>query len=131
MLVATDRTRPEPPSAVLYVFHVFCFLFFEVCGRRVMLLRSLIQKLCTISPRFELFLFLLDLFFAFPLQYLILFEVWMSFPVPSVWIITRGGMEAIEISTTPITTARKRPRSFSISNFRLVRSWCRFRSGSA
>ena len=62
---------PKCSTSTVYVFHVFCFLFFEVCGRRVMLLRSLIQKLCTISPRFELFLFLLDLFFAFPLQYFV------------------------------------------------------------
>lgn len=78
---------------------------------------------------FRTFLIPSRFIFCFPVT--VFFEVWMSFPVPSVWIITRGGMEAIEISTTPITTARKRPRSFSISNFRLVRSWCRFRSGSA
>lgn len=47
------------------------------------------------------------------------------------WITRRGVMDVIEICTTPITTARKRPWSFSISNFLLVRSWCRFRAGSA
>ena len=106
-----QRTGPDRNSHLQYCICFQVFLVLSEVGRRRISFESLIQKLCIflISSR----------------------SCFLSIPVPLVWITSRGGMEAMEIRTTPITTARKRPWSFSISNFLLVCSWRRFRSGSA
>lgn len=117
--------------------------FKQVYGQRISFEAANLAKRERLVTEINAFLFrfLSNLYF---------FSIYLCFPFPFIhvcpfpqfrgktlgtrfqdWITPRGAMDIIEICTNPITTARKRPWSFSISNFLLVRLWCRFRAGSA